>query len=243
MIPWRRLVTFYFAGMFFNLFLPSLVGGDLVRGYIVYREAEKKEAAVVSVVVERLCGMGALLTIGFVAMLISYSVIALAPVAWALSVLMGVFLSVIFFASRASLLRLPLKVLSWFRLPRWAEATARVYEAFRLYGGHRRALFKAGLLSFLLQSINILVYYLLARSLSLSVPIIYFFLFVPIITAVSMIPLTFSSLGVREGASLLLFTQVGVSGPAAITLSLAWWVNVVLLSLLATPLWVRKGLI
>ena len=242
-IPLQRLVTFYFAGMFFNLFLPGLVGGDLVRGYIVYREAEKKEEAAVSVVVERLCGMGALLTIGFVAMLISYRVISLGPVSWALSILMGFFLGLIFLASRTSFLQLPLKLLGWLRLPRWAEAATKVHQAFRLYGGHRKALLKAGALSFLLQTLGILVYYLLARALGLSVPIIYFFLFVPIITAVSMIPITFSSLGVREGISLLLFSKIGVSAPAAITLSLAWWVNVALLSLLATPLWARKGLI
>src|SRR5262245_55943195 len=31
--PWRRFLGYYFIGMFFNLMLPTSVGGDVVRAY------------------------------------------------------------------------------------------------------------------------------------------------------------------------------------------------------------------
>ena len=37
-VPYRRMVSFYFIGMFFNLFLPTIVGGDAVKALLLARE-------------------------------------------------------------------------------------------------------------------------------------------------------------------------------------------------------------
>ena len=238
LIPLSRLITFYFAGMFFNLFLPTTVGGDALRGYIMYNSTEKREAAAVSVLVERFIGMGALLMIGLVAALITRLEMALWPMV-ALNIL---FFLLILIASHEGLSHLPVRLLYRFGLRRWGESASRLYRAFRLYGSHRRALIKAGVLSFILQSLGVLGYYLLGRALNVSISPLYFFLFIPLVTAASMLPITFSGLGVREGASLVLFSQVGVPAATAISLGLSWWLTVTLLSLLGTPLWVRRGI-
>jgi uncharacterized protein (TIRG00374 family) len=242
-LPLRRLTIFYFLGMFFNLFLPTMVGGDAARGYAVYRASDKQESALVSVLVDRFCGMGALMTIGFAAMLLSYSSVASTGVVGPLSFLMGLFLLSILLLVNVNILRTPLKFIFRGPVPNWAMKLVRVYEAFRVYGAHKEALIKAGVLSFLVQGLGIVVYYFLARALGLTVPLIYFFLFVPIITAVSLIPITFSGLGVREGMALMLFSRIGVPAPVAISLTLSWWITVAVMTLLAAPFWVRKGML
>ena len=242
-VPLRRLTIIYFLGMFFNLFLPTMVGGDAARGYAVYRASDKQKLALVSVLVDRFCGMGALMIIGFVAMLLSYSSVAETGVVVPISFLMGIFLLSILLLANTSILRAPLKLIFRGQVPNWAMKLVQVYEAFRVYAAHKEAMIKVGALSFLIQGLGIAVYYFLARALGLSIPLVYFFLFVPIITAVSLIPITFSGLGVREGMALILFSRIGVSAPAAISISLSWWITVAVMALLATPFWFRKGLL
>ncbi|MBI5180798.1 MAG: flippase-like domain-containing protein, partial [Nitrospirae bacterium] len=38
-IHFYNLVGYYFIGMFFNLFMPTIVGGDVVRGYYLYKKS------------------------------------------------------------------------------------------------------------------------------------------------------------------------------------------------------------
>ncbi|HWP84788.1 MAG TPA: flippase-like domain-containing protein [Terriglobia bacterium] len=56
-------------------------------------------------------------------------------------------------------------------------------------------------------------------------------LFVPIISAVQMLPVSISGFGVREGASVYLFGSAGVSTSAAVASSLLFWSIVALVSL------------
>jgi uncharacterized membrane protein YbhN (UPF0104 family) len=66
----------------------------------------------------------------------------------------------------------------------------------------------------------IAVNYLIALSLGVRVSLWYFFLFVPIISFLLVLPVSLSGLGVREGGYVYLFSQAGVSAPLALTMSL-----------------------
>ncbi|RME83396.1 MAG: UPF0104 family protein, partial [Zetaproteobacteria bacterium] len=56
----RRKVRLFFVGMFASLFLPSTVGGDVLRGLLFARGRENKAAALASVVLDRANGLAAL---------------------------------------------------------------------------------------------------------------------------------------------------------------------------------------
>ncbi len=64
-----RLVLFYFIGRFFNMFLPSSMGGDVVRVWELSRHSGEKYEAVASVLVERLSGMATLVFVSAAAVL------------------------------------------------------------------------------------------------------------------------------------------------------------------------------
>ncbi|WP_417912130.1 lysylphosphatidylglycerol synthase transmembrane domain-containing protein [Candidatus Electronema sp. TJ] len=64
-----RLVLFYFIGRFFNMFLPSSMGGDVVRVWELSRHSGEKYEALASVLVERLSGMTTLVFISAAAVL------------------------------------------------------------------------------------------------------------------------------------------------------------------------------
>ena len=52
-----RLLSFYFTGMFFNLFLPTIVGGDAVKALLLSRETGATARSTMSVFMERDLGL------------------------------------------------------------------------------------------------------------------------------------------------------------------------------------------
>src|SRR5436853_1595944 len=61
-LSWLRALAIVMIGLFFNMFLPGLVGGDAVRLYLVFKCAPRKKApATLSVAMDRILGMLAIL--------------------------------------------------------------------------------------------------------------------------------------------------------------------------------------
>ena len=79
--------------------------------------------------------------------------------------------------------------------------------------------------------IGILATYFTAQAFSIDVSIIYFFLFVPIISFLSLLPISANGIGVAEGSFVFFFDQVGVSTSEALLLALAMRVLMILVTL------------
>lgn len=222
-LPLWRLVLLYYEGMFFNLMLPTAIGGDLVRGYQVSRLTERREASMASILVERLSGYTALTIIACIAIVPAYAHVHDPLIVW-----LTVGSAVGMIGLIASLLSDRLQTL-FFRLlhgvglGRFHDAIHRLYEAVQQYWTHRRALLFALGLSLILQSLIITIFYLISQALNLSVPFHYFFLFVPLISVISMLPISVAGLGLREGSAIYLFAKVGLDSASALSLSLLWF--------------------
>ena len=52
-----RLASYYFVAMFFNTFLPTSIGGDVMRVLDLSRHTRGRSAAMASIIVERLLGL------------------------------------------------------------------------------------------------------------------------------------------------------------------------------------------
>jgi uncharacterized membrane protein YbhN (UPF0104 family) len=92
-------------------------------------------------------------------------------------------------------------------------------------------LFKVLNLSFLVQLLNILIYYLVAQSLGLKISFLFLTLFIPIIILIAMLPISFQGLGLREGTTIFLLGKLGISATSAFSLSLICFAVGVLTSL------------
>jgi glycosyltransferase 2 family protein len=218
-----RLGLVYFEGAFFNLFLPTLIGGDIVRGYFIYRMTRGHDASIASILVDRLCGFAALMVIAVSALALARGrfddpqvTVAIATVAACFACLMVVLLNRTL-TSRAS------SVLGMVGLARFQAKLQGLVDAIRRYRQHRRALVQALALSAFLQALIIVTYYFIGVALNLGVPLVYFFLFVPLITALAMLPVSVAGLGVREGGVIYFFAKVGVDPATALGMSLVWF--------------------
>ena len=71
-IPLRSLVSSYLVGSFFNIFLPSNIGGDAYRIYDVAQFSKRTAHSFASVLADRLSGFVALVLLGFLFGLTGY---------------------------------------------------------------------------------------------------------------------------------------------------------------------------
>jgi uncharacterized protein (TIRG00374 family) len=218
-----RLLLVYFQGAFFNLFLPSLIGGDIFRGYALYKITRGHDAAVASILVDRLSGFAALMGIALVALAIAQQDIQDPQVTVMILAVALLFAAVVLVIQNPRLSALASRLLAILRLGRYRSRLQGMVESLQRYRQHRAALGRALLLSVLLQTLIIVTYYFIGRSLDLGVPLACFFLYVPLITALAMLPVSVAGLGVRESGVVYFFGKVGVDGGTALAMSLIWF--------------------
>lgn len=231
-VPVPRLFSFYLVGMFFNNFLPSSVGGDVVKGYDLYRHSGRGKEAITTVLLERYTGLVALIIIGLAALLIGYKYLPDPVIAVLLSGIAAGFICGTLIVISRYTRRVSLRTTRRLNVPRLGRAIHKLYKPFERYKTHKGKFLYSILVSFAIQILNIVVYILLADALNISVPAGYFFLFFPIVTIISMFPVSINGLGIREGLMVYLFSKIDVSMNQALSLSLSWFFIVTCISLL-----------
>ena len=221
-MSWWDLIRTYYISNFFGLFLPPTVGADIFRAYYVSRRGHLLRDVVSSILVERLLGMIAILLFGLVGttlLLIMFTsvelrfdmVLSLIVVATILTV-GGFFVSFSVPASNA-IVRLLSSVENRTYIGRVARTAMNFYESYSLYRRQRGALFAFFLLTCLEVCLPILQSYVVGLSLGLSVSLLYFFAFVPIVVILSRLPISLNGFGIYEAAFVyfLRFADVSTS--------------------------------
>jgi uncharacterized membrane protein YbhN (UPF0104 family) len=204
-------LAYYFVGLFTNLFVPGLLGGDALRAVYLGRRTHRTGEAVASVVADRGTGLMALFWLAALMALLIPS--ALAPPLIRAIVLTGaIALTIVLLA--------PFVAMMTPRLPRLLRRGLGVVHPYL----HRPlSMFPGFSLSFLLQVSLGVGQWVLARGLGLSQPLAVFLLCVPIANVAAGLPVTLNGLGVRETAYLVLFGMAGMARDDAIALGLLWF--------------------
>src|SRR3990167_11073066 len=71
-MPFLKLVSLYYVGMFFNIFLPTAIGGDVVKTYYLYKSSGKGGNSLATVFLDRFTGFFALVVIATVSLIFGY---------------------------------------------------------------------------------------------------------------------------------------------------------------------------
>jgi uncharacterized membrane protein YbhN (UPF0104 family) len=226
-LKYPRLVSLYFIGAFFNTFLPGLVGGDAVKAYYLYRDRCEMGLSLASLFIDRYLGLTALALLGIIAFIGGHNYLNGTPIFWVVPIFFGSFLvaSLIFWN------------VNWGRI-KFLKSFYRPLMEFR---SNRKIIYKGLLLGLVIQSLGIISFYLVSVSIGFDLKLIYFFLFMPIITAATVVPISFAGTGIREAGFVMLFTQVGLSQVDAITLSLLVFLNMVLVRMAGGIEFLRLG--
>ena len=85
-VPLRRLVQLYFIGAFFNIFLPTGLGGDAVKMAELARSTGRAPEAIGTTLVDRATGLWVLFVLALLALPFSYTLL---PDGWAPIIALG----------------------------------------------------------------------------------------------------------------------------------------------------------
>lgn len=193
-------------GLFFNLFFPSAVGGDVAKAYYAYKHSNKKIAATTSVLLDRLMGFVAIIIMALVAVSFFAKDLADARMVQVVYVFLGLMiLTVCFFASRRFA-----KLFGFLKhlIPseKWRNRLSEIYSAIYYYKRHPMTLLFVVLLSFAAQTLFICMHYAMTLALGVDIGLGVYFILIPLITIASMAP-SLGGLGVREAGTIYLFSR------------------------------------
>jgi uncharacterized protein (TIRG00374 family) len=222
-VPYLKVLAFYFTGMFFNLFLPTIVGGDAVKALLLARETGAPARATMSVFMERNVGLCAL-------MIVAIGAAELAPpvVLFGMSLRLLTWVLAAGYAAANVVLMSPLvyriadRVIAVTPLARLQHRAESLYQAIAPYKSTPGRILASVCLSFVFQGIVIAVVFLNARALALDVPLAAVAVFVPLVSLAGMVPVSVNGLGVREALYILLFGRIGVPVETAVSLALLY---------------------
>ncbi len=228
-VTMQKLVSSYFIGLFLNNFLPTSMGGDVFRAYDVARISDQTPKAIASVIAERVLAMATLAVSAVAGLLFGFS-------------LTGRFASIVVFFTLACALvvwasldirwvgqltrRLPFINTENIRLKveeaRWAlQAPIR----------NKQTLFRVLMLSLVFQAAVVAVHLAVFKALRINADLLFLMIFVPLVSAVSMLPISINGIGVHQGTSIVLYGAVGISATQATAQSLGFLLVVTLASL------------
>ncbi len=221
-ISFLQAVRFYGSGLFANLCLPSLIGGDVLRAGLAMSVVEEKEAVLLGSVVDRFCdllGLAALVALG--AALAPGALDELSQNAISGRAILVVFVAILFGGALGGVLALRVRTLR-----RWPKPIARrlleVLRALRTL--RRRPLAALGglMMCFSLQSGFVLVNVGLGSALGMDLDTRLWLLLWPLAKIVAMMPISLGGLGVREAAFAGLVSPFGIETELAVLQSLVW---------------------
>jgi glycosyltransferase 2 family protein len=226
-----QLIGIYCIGLFFNLTFPTVVGGDVVKMYYAGKPSKSYAQSFAATFLDRDVGMLAM-------MLIACCAIVLYPV-----LVPGVGVSLIVWGGFAAFVvgnigifspyfhRLLTALLLRLHMSKIALKVTTISDAFQIMSKHKALLIGSLLISLFNQLLVIAVTWIMALGLHIHVSFVYFLIFIPVITLISMIPLSVNGMGLREAAFLSLFSAIGVAPASCIVLGILSSIVIILSSL------------
>ncbi len=206
-ISFKESMQLTYLGYFFNNFMPTAVGGDIVKAHLSVKSREDRMRSYASVMMDRLIGLSSFLILAAVALLVDggrFQALFIKPIVFSLLAL-GLVLFVVITHEKMAL-----KIERFFgrvKMGKLGDRLESLYKIVHDYRNRTSVVTKALVVSLLSQSLYFVTVYMFFRSLGVSIQLGNIFLVMPVVTFISMIP-SIGGLGVREGAMLAFFSPI-----------------------------------
>ena len=203
-------------GNFFNQILPGQVGGDIVRGFLLYRGTFDSELAVITTLLDR--GMGFLSLIVLTIFLFPFipNSIEFSIEFFIYMIISTIILIILLFTWR------PYRINNFF---------SKVYKYLDILLADPRLLFITVSISIIIHLLTVAVLYMIAIDVGVNVSYFTLLILLPLMYIVTSLPISIGGIGVRESIFVLFLGLYHVSEGAAIYISLAWYFSVLIAAL------------
>ena len=212
-----KAYKFNLISTFFGIFLPTVIGGDVVKMALLSSHSGKRAVSIGVVTIDRVIGTYALVVVALIGGIVGRKYLTNNIVLYTVDAFIIAFLT---------LLTLNIKGI-WENLWKFIEPkfgkkissintfvhTLQSYSIFNSY------FLKAFIWSLFFYMAIVTSSYFVSLSLGLIINPLVFFVFVPLLSLASMAPISISGIGVREGVSVVFFSTMGISSSLGVLLS------------------------
>jgi hypothetical protein len=225
-----KLIPSFAGGVFFNSVMPSTIGGDLVRGADLSLHTGKPGAVVATVILDRLNGYAGLVAVALLSLMLGNEIIRDKTIVSSILILTFILVFILlllfneFFYS---------KIKGLLHAPNAGKAILfleNIHDEMHVLCANKKVLLKSFLISFVVQGLSPVVFYIIALSLDIRIPLIYFFIFFPIIGAIILLPISIGGLGLRDTATVFFFAKVGIAKDMSLAVSLLFFFMVLIIA-------------
>jgi len=221
-VPFLKMLHIIVVSNFIGFVFPSTAGADVVRVLGLSKYISSASEAFSSMVIFRVSGYVLMFSIALISATFFAERLPDTPVIKSISVALVVgfsalFLAFLFSGTAMRLIAVGLKKIGKEKLYSKVET---LYKAFSFYLGHKGAMTVAFAGALFMQLERILYVYVVSLALGLEVDPATLCLFVPIIMVLTLIPVSISGIGVREGGFVFLFGYAGLYAAQAMSLSI-----------------------
>jgi uncharacterized membrane protein YbhN (UPF0104 family) len=239
----RWLLGSFLVASFFNNFLPSNIGGDVIRISDTAKAARSRTLAATVVLMDRVLGLMALIFVAAVGASAAGAVHPAALPIWPMWLWAGLLVGA---AASAPAVLAPvgfsrlLQPLTVFH-PEWVggriDTLTEILTRFRARPG---ALARCFATAVFVQGTMVLYYFAVTHALHLNVALSDIAVIVPISFVVQMLPVSFGGFGVREATFSIYFSRIGQPIESAIAMSLVGQALIILFSLIGAAIYVSR---
>lgn len=222
-------------GGFFNLFLPTSIGGDVFKAQYVYKYTGKNPSSINSIIIDRVTGL-------FILIAFSYFGLAIAKFS-------QIFISQRISTSLFTICILGVAVISFLmvghkldllkKIPKYHIIEKLCRDIKKLWRNKRLFLFST-LITILFQFLTISNSYFASLALNLDINFVYFMVIVPIVGLLTMIPISFSGSGIREASYLSFFAFLGIASEQVILIPIILFFTLVIFGLIGGIFYLKE---
>ena len=230
----KQCLKIFWIGLFFNQVLPSTIGGDAIRGYLIIKNGHNIGVTTISILLDRMFGLIGLLVLLIIIMPFFFNLLPNTLnylEIYFLTLILAIVIIKIFF------LDFILKKFIRFKFIQIISTLAK--DGRKLLKNYKLGI-NILTLSILIHLISVITIGLIAISLNIIIPWGFLLIIVPIISLLVFIPISISGWGFREGIMVLGLGYCGVPGIEALTLSLVYGFTLLLTALPGVVLWITN---
>jgi uncharacterized protein (TIRG00374 family) len=246
----KKILQLFYIGLFFNTFLPSMAGGDVVKLYYGCKETHKRIEFVSATFMDRLTGLASFVVVMMAGGLLNIHKPKLflpSIVALGISLVFIIFfISVLYFEKRRegdisvneNIIAHENKGLAYYK-NLFLDKAKKIYVCLMYYRHRRLLIFKALLLTFIIHFLFISFNYYIALSLNYkNIRFLDFFLLIPIISMISSLPIAPNGWGIGEASYKKCFAYTGMSSADGVVLSIIIRLIITFVGVLGFPFYV-----
>ena len=230
------------AGLFFNSILPGVMGGDVMRAFWAARDApQARPAAIVSILLERVLGLAATVLLGAALILPRWTELNRHPVthagALAFVTVAGILVVILVGLGSPASSRL----LAGDPSSGWRKAAAEAVKACHVCLTHPVGAGAGLLLSLISQALLVTLFFTVAEAMALPADFWQLASVLPMVAMVTVLPITWNGLGLREAAFVTFLGVYGVPAVQAVAISLTAFGVILVWNLLGGVVYLVSG--